>query len=245
MKETINNVNQKIISLWEEMEPSLLEFDTNLKVPYVHPSDLKKTDLLFIGFNPSFVPSEYKRILQKNPHYQNVNPEEFYRWKGSKDCFNKLDDMINIEKVMRTEYKLFFGEIEKFAKEINMAGNWEHIDLFCYRTTNQNQFKQHIFNQKAKRLTPFGSQQIELAKQLIYNFSPKIMIVANALASDILINEYALQNQMNQDGYYPLKTNCGTTAVFFSSMLSGGHTDKYSRERLALLVKKAKDSIRI
>jgi len=69
---TIDLIHNKVIELWQNQ-------DISKRVPLFY-SDLKKNALLFIGLNPSFSETGYKRILKDTEfgHIANNLEDYFY-----------------------------------------------------------------------------------------------------------------------------------------------------------------------
>jgi hypothetical protein len=235
----IEEVNHAILKLWEdnkkELEKELEKVDQDLKIPMIYPPDIEKKELLFIGLNPSFALDSLKNTLINQ--YKIFDSEnsliDFFKWRGSDDVCSKRTELIKIEKIMRKEHGIFFEPLKTFAENINMDNNWEHIDLFFLRVTDQNKMKSIVYHKKA--LTDIGQKQFNLSKKLIKYIDPKIIVVANAFASDILLKEYKLGEELNEQGYYVLESG---VPIFFSSMIQGGHLDKYSRKLLIWQIKR-------
>ncbi|MDO8577757.1 MAG: hypothetical protein Q7R50_01085 [Dehalococcoidales bacterium] len=239
--DTVRDVNEKVMRLWEEWHCKLK--DGNLKVPLIYP-DLNNTDaLLFIGMNPSFVLTAYEKNL-KDTNYQSTDVKRFFSWGNH---YFDMAECGKIEKIMRTKYKKYFGKFEKIAEEA--LGNplkYEHIDLFFNRETSQREFERKILNNPVMK--EFVLCQLELSKSLIKHVHPKLIVVANAGAAKLfekkaetgnLGEEFHLQWSEEQ-GYHTAVINEKPIPVFLTSMLTGQRAlDDGSYRRLKWHIKKA------
>ena len=117
---------------------------------------------------------------------------------------------------------------------------FEHIDLFFYRETNQNNFKSKIFYPD-KNLNHFGRQQIKISFAAIKSINPRVIIINNALSSDIFKKVFDKQLFFNKArGWHEIKINGEKVPIFFSSMLGGQRPlDNHSWERLKWHIMKA------
>lgn len=115
--------------------------------------------------------------------------------------------------------------------------DWEHVDLFFYRETNQNKCKDLVYPES--RLSDFGKAQIEIAKALVEDLSPQIIVVANAMASEIFEQEFDAQYD-NRLGHHFTELSSRNVPVFLGSMLTGQRAmDRYSFQRLQWQVARA------
>ena len=134
----------------------------------------------------------------------------------------------------------YFKKFEDIAK--HTASNWSHIDLFFYQETAQKSFYEILQNQNGK---DFLSQQIQIAKELIIHIKPKLIVVANTLARDLMLKEHDLgvnffDFKFNEVlGTYQISnTELKDTPIFFTSMLTGQRAlDNGSFERLKWHIK--------
>lgn len=212
-------INEKAFAIWE----NFITEETDVLIPLIY-TPLKKQSLLFIGLNPSFSISGFRSTL-KGTQYQNINPSEFYAWRNRHILDWKT--AYAIEDLFRQKYA-YFNKFKDLSKHTNL--DWEHMDLFFHRETSQNKFKDSIHS--AKQIIEFGRHQLELSKQLIVACEPKIIVVANAFASDILVNEFNLVFNENF-GYHQTEVNNELVPIFLASMLTGSRAmDKYSYQRL-------------
>ena len=134
----------------------------------------------------------------------------------------------------------YFKKFEDIAK--HTANNWTHIDLFFYQETAQKSFYDILQNQNGK---DFLSQQIQISKELMIHIKPKLIVVANTLARDLMLKEHDLgvnffDFKFNEVlGTYQISdTELKDTPIFFTSMLTGQRAlDNGSFERLKWHIK--------
>ncbi|MFH1031212.1 MAG: hypothetical protein V1767_01375 [Chloroflexota bacterium] len=228
--DAISFVNQEIMKLWETCEKELRSVNKYLPIPLIYNS-MERDVLLFIGSNPSFIPDKWVKILKKT-NFKDIPPEFFLNWSNRADF--GIDEYQAFEKEIRKE-RPYFSVFEKISEDVGVK--WEHIDLFFYRKTKQNDFKKQIYQNED--LSGFVRSQLALSKKLIYEVQPKVIVVANKFASDIFREEFDLKWD-KEWGYYLAYFESRSIPVFLASMLSGQRAmDVYSRERLIWHIKKA------
>lgn len=225
-------INYEAIALWEATYAD----DEDVWMPSIY-SPLKEKSILFIGLNPSFSDRGFSTILAKSA-YPNISPREFYDWKN-RSKFN-LVIAIEIEKIAKDIYS-YFKKFKDIAGDLNLE--WEHIDLFFYRETNQGQLKKVILNKDG--MNEFGRKQLELSKKLLEAIKPKIIVVVNAFASNVFYNEYNLKRNFDEElGCHVTDLNGQSVPVFLASMLTGQRAmDNYSFERLKWHIKQVYEQV--
>ena len=234
---TIDDINEDLIELWG----SRFQTDLNLCDPKQYrlysPMQYKLPkpgSLVFVGMNPSFSETGYKTILKGTKH-NDLNFHRFYDWPKS-DTFD-INISHEIEESSLKTYK-FFQQHRLLSKNLNTE--WEHLDLFAFRETNQENFKKLILKNPARyELNDFGMSQFSLFYEILCMSKPSAIIVANAFASYI----YQEQRKLifNDSLGFHQENLCGgmQTPIFFSGMLTGGRAlDTFSRERLFWQIKK-------
>ncbi|HLC54035.1 MAG TPA: hypothetical protein VJK07_00205 [Candidatus Nanoarchaeia archaeon] len=228
-----NEINNKISDLWKKYPEEI----RGKYHPLYYP-DFNKGGLLFIGINPSFSPKGFRQAL-KDTEYEGTNPKEFYN-------FTNLDFQIGkaiaIENHVRKQHD-YFKKFDKISKETGK--NWEHIDLFLYRETSQLESNK-IINYSTKggkvSMNEFGREQLTLVREEIKLISPKVIVVVNARASEILRTEFLIEklDSSSELGFQTLEVNGNKIPIFFSGMLTGQRAlDKGSFERLVWHIKRA------
>lgn len=217
-KQTANPqcVNFSVVKLWQKHLNNKV-----VKWPLIYP-ELNTNGLLVIGFNPALPkPSNYYKVPEFNG---DNNAKEIMR------CL-----AVN-EKKAKSKYS-YFKPFRDLAKNLDMP--WEHVDLFFYRETKQSTVKGMVFHKsrsefKEDNLNCFGKKQIVLSKRLIILAQPKIILVANAYASQIFKQVFRLPKEVcGKTGHYTVRLGGKDVPVFLSSMLTGQRAlDVFSRERL-------------
>jgi hypothetical protein len=218
-------INAKIINLWDEYfidEHSALQ-------PLFYPK-LKKNCLLFVGCNPSFNETGFKSILKDTEHVS-LDFHNFYLWK------NKDEEKIEMATRFAEEAKLkhnYFKKFREVSKELSL--DWEHIDLFFVHETDQKKLKAQVLTKR--KLNEFGKRQVEISKEVISQIQPKIVVVANAFASDIFQEEVKCVFD-DSVGCHFFEVNKKKTPVLFTSMLTSQRAlDKGSFMRLKWHIRK-------
>lgn len=214
-----------VLNDWKQIEERLLAFNAFERLTYFTrrgfflPEKVEENAVCFVGINPSFRKGDKCH-----------NGLEFYPF----DSAGLYDD-----KVFKDEIQ-YFRQMHQLVKKWMTA--WSHIDIFCLRETDQK-----------KVVALFGTQegidflriQAEIFRKILETAKPRVIVVCNALARDVL-------NYPNDNGLplgfeykYEFRNKLGTpviisegplkeTPVFFSSMLSGQRAlDRGSFERLS------------
>jgi hypothetical protein len=225
------DINEEIIGLWRDFQD---EFDLE-RIPLVYP-ELNDAEVLFVGLNPSFNDSWNEENL-------NVSYEEFFSWTDEME--DKMAKIKKREVDAREDYSYFQHFREWFGAWDE--GQWEHIDLFCYRMTSQSDLKEKVGISSDKTQTDFAEKQFKLNMRLIENLEPEIIVVVNALASKIIQNEsgefYGISESLDEGyGCYYLNMNGKEYPILFSGMVTGRRAlDVGSRERLRWQIDKILD----
>lgn len=212
-------INNEILALWK-MNYS---YDEDILVPLLY-GKKHLNSLLFIGVNPSFSETGIDNLLSKSSLPQN-SARELFKWRNLSD--EDIESILQYEELAKAEYSYF----KKFDELSKVVGHkWEHIDLFYFRQTSQNDFKKRIL-EKGK-LNGFAKDQIRITHKIIMNLNPIAIVVSNAFASRIFTEEFnAFQTE--DAGYFYIKNGSKNIPVFCSSMLTGQRAlDTYSYSRL-------------
>lgn len=223
-------INEKIIDLWKKN----FKTDSDVKVPmfYDLPSD---GGILFIGMNPSDSEMALNVLLKESIVYTPEIIKDLLSYKSFceyKDKAERVGFLTEAEKVWQRNLYPFFKPMKDIADQNNTF--FQHLDLFLYRETNQKDFEKLVIKKESEgniEFNDFGNDQIEIFKELLDQYTPKVIVVANAMASKIFKQIY--KNDLIWDeekGYHLFKND---TPIFFTSMLSGQRAiDIHSRERL-------------
>ncbi|UDL90199.1 hypothetical protein LGH82_02030 [Mesorhizobium sp. PAMC28654] len=219
-------LNARILEIWQEHIPPNEE---GALAPLFYP-DRGKSDLLFVGFNPSFSEKEAaKRAL-------GIDVSEFYKWKGFQG--ERLPQMAEIQgRFMKDLY--YFKPMQLVAQEVKMA--WAHLDIYPVRKTNQKKTLSYL-----KGKTRLKDSLESLFETTIRRLQPEIIIVANAYASQCVKRLFDGHLPFDEKvGFHRLQIEGTCAAVFFSSMLSGQRAlDTGSFERLRWHVRKAAETLK-
>ncbi len=88
----------------------------------------------------------------------------------------------------------------------------------------------------------FFQEQISIAYEVINSLEPKVVVVVNAKASDLILDSWKSKLKYSENtGYHNIILNNGESIpIFFSGMLSGRRPlDKHSRKRLIWHIKRS------
>lgn len=214
-----NILNSDIKKIWEECLPS-----TNSRVPLFFP-EFGDVDVLFIGINPSFSQRGFN-TQTKGSSYDTICMEEYFSY-PQHPSFSILDSL----EMDALAHKLhpYFRRFHNISEELSLT--WTHIDLFFVRETSQKKVREMIFN-KYPELSVFGERQLTVAKKLIAQSKPRIIVVVNALASRIFEHHIGAKFD-NELGCHITELSGKPTPAILGSMLTGQRAlDNYSFQRL-------------
>ncbi len=129
------------------------------------------------------------------------------------------------------EVHQYFRKFQDIAAKTNIE--WSHIDLLYIRQTDQkivkSIFKDSIGNE-------FMQRQLKISKAIIEKSKPKVIVVSNAYARDLFLEECKLQTCFDDKiGTHRIVNNIhlDNTPIFFTSMLTGQRAlDNGSYDRL-------------
>lgn len=224
-------LNSKIIALWSKY----FKGDSDVYAPMFY-DDFKKGGLLFVGMNPSFSERGFRTVL-KNTEYEDIDPVSFFKWRHISSNQNLVNDCIKIENYAYKNYMLFFSRPIEIARKVKL--DWQHIDLFLYKETSQNDFKKRLMN--GRTLNQFALDQIVLFEEALLMIEPQCVIVANAFGSELLrehIKDDLLWDEKN--GFHWFTKSGRKIPIFFSSMISGQRAlDRWSYERFVWHIERA------
>jgi len=229
-------LNKKIKHIFEKNKYSQETGDIK---PILYPK-FRNTKNLVIGLNPSLT-DKIKEALKGSEYEGKIGDVKEY-FKRASD-----EDIVEIEKICKDNYATYFGRFNDLFGE----KNWEHIDLFFYRETEQSKIRdslEKIFlkNTKSKNEKPeeqeinFFREQFNLAWKFIEEFNPELILVNNALASKIIQKEKKINsdNFDEKKGVHYIKIRDKKIPIFFSGMLSGQRAlDNGSFKRLKWHIK--------
>lgn len=228
----ISDLNHKIADLWRKH----FNNDDQVYAPHFY-SDFQRGGTVFVGCNPSFSVNGFPGIVRDTRH-EGISPA-FLLWKNVSSDPAHIQTCADIDRIGQQQYNRYFKPLRDIAKEVDLP--WEHLDLFLYRQTSQKEFTQRVTPNG--KLNEFGFEQISIFKEALVDIQPRIIVVINALASKIILEQFEndLTTFDEQDGYHRLLLSNRKIPIFFSSMLTGGRLDRGSRVRLIWHIKQAKN----
>jgi hypothetical protein len=212
---------ENIKAIWENEEFRENEvLKEVIKRGVVLQNEMSTNSILFVGINPSF----------------NIG-------KGvSNNNFNEINDGF---------YNNTDGHIDKnpyFRKFIDISDklklDWAHTDLLFFRETNQKYVNLLLKKATGKK---FIQAQLQISKQIIIQSKPKVIIVSNSLARDIMGTakdhymgfEIVFDSEMGTHKIIN-QVELENIPIFFTSMLTGQRAlDKGSYARLIWHIKYA------
>lgn len=200
-------------------------------------------DLLFVGMNPSFSPETVKGILHREfPDKPEVNA--FFAWDaalGGEPMEQRVAEIVRFERKAGADYKTYFGPLKLFAERVG-AKTHAHIDMFLMRHTSQRNVRK-AYGATFGGLCPFAREQFDLFRHTLKAMAPKVVVVANAGASDLAVEGLGLTSPDGGRSYRWVELP--EVPVFLCGMLSGQRPlDTYSRTRLELDVRAALQAVR-
>ena len=115
----------------------------------------------------------------------------------------------------------------------------QHIDVFLYKQTSQNDFLSRIIHKG--KLNEFGEAQLAIFDEVLKIIEPKVVVVANAFASSIVRTHFKDALTFDEKrGFHVLSLGNRKIPIFFSSMITGQRAlDTGSYERLKWHVRQA------
>lgn len=232
----IEILNKKIIEIFETSPID------NIRVPWLF-TELNSDSILFIGSNPSFYGNRetHKKQIKERFKLNDDEVENFELFKYferfnqyHKELFKEWRSYLSDDRLMP-----YFARFDAIAKYIDPNLEWEHIDLYYIRETNQNNLK--VMRDK---FPDFFNRQLEFTLEVIEKLNPIILVIANGLASRIFKNRTKIQFN-NEIGTYEYLISNKKIPVFLSGMLSGQHAlDLGSLERLQWHIKEVYKTIK-
>ena len=205
---TTDDINREIIALWSKQFGSA---DREVRWPLICPEPIQN-GLTVVGCNPALPKSGYYKVPIFLPD-------------------STTDQQIGIlaahDADARKKYHYYKPSI-RLARDLGLE--LEHVDLFFYRESEQEKLLR-LIHKTDECLNDFGKRQVELAVHLIALSRPKIILVANAFAARIF-KEYFGLRELDDEGLHWVELDGYRTPVFLSGMLSGGHLDNHTPERL-------------
>ncbi|MEI6337689.1 MAG: hypothetical protein WCQ57_03790 [Verrucomicrobiota bacterium] len=215
-KDRLRERQKEILKGWNDI--CILGAD---RPPLMYPP-LNPDGILFIGLNPSFTKKDDEKISPIK-HIENALRE------------HQADAWVNLS---------FFNhhrELSEYLESIGEKSHWAAVDLFLDRETNANALIKAIWENG--KLTSNAEKQLKYAKEFVEIANPKLIVVANAKATDLLWERLRESESNPLPGLSSERFHqCGVhmtkiggkkdTPVFFCSQMSGGAMDNFTRKRL-------------
>ncbi|MBV9349792.1 MAG: hypothetical protein JO026_03505 [Patescibacteria group bacterium] len=225
------SLNQKILAVWKK------HFGTRKDVlaPIFY-DNFKQGGILFIGMNPSFNPQGMRKII-RGTQFEKISPDIFYAWHTAATSPDQVDALIRLGRLVHVEYA-FFKRMHEIAKECKT--HFQHIDLFVYRQTKQNEFLR-LVRDKKRVLNELGQDQLTIFLEALKEICPAVIVVSNAGSCGIIRDYFKSKLTWDEKrGFHWLSLDGERMPIFFSSMLSGQRAlDTGSYERLKWQIRNA------
>jgi hypothetical protein len=235
---TSAELNHRLAQIWQRHR-------SDKRQPLVY-REMDKSCLMFVGLNPSYIVSGQSLKVVSGGVDSTIDCDDHYHWKGIQAFEDFLGRELPNIPTRVTESAPYFKPIRSISARCGIE--WEHIDLFAVRETNQNEAKRIIgisgSTEKDIVLSDFARDQMEVMFRFIHDLHPKGIVVINALGSSIFqwwcrqVNislEFA-----DERGFHQIKQGNSLVPVFFSGMLTGQRAlDRHSFERLKWHISRA------
>lgn len=165
------DINKKIVDLWKRKWPD----GSVVKVPLLF-EGFHEGGLLTIGMNPSYS----KKMPELIKKYGKGLSEDDFKWA---DNNQKNEKVISYDEWSKNNkgYKTFFGRFWEIRDKLELK--WNHIDLFFYRETEQENFLKDLKDKKFGE--DFEKDSLGIVKEIIEKINPDIILVANKKACDV------------------------------------------------------------
>lgn len=228
MENKLNGLNAELERIWA----AVVQDDPQKYAPVLFNLS-KPGGIVFVGLNPSFSDDGWKTNLKNTP-YRDIDPRTFFSWPRPPG-FN-ADHAHELDRLAHSNYA-FFEQHRRLSDSLNL--HWEHIDLFAYRETNQSAAKdKFLLPGKDYQFNGLGEAQYRLFERMLELAAPRVVVVANALASHIYTSHRTTRFD-DGAGCHIDRINKNDVPVFFSGMLTGQRAlDVFSRERLFWHIKR-------
>lgn len=201
----------------------------------------------------NYADSSFQHLLERGHafHFDDDEKHSDVLFVGINPSFGKEDAHCNytFDRNASANYFLPFHLINNTLKKVPYSIEslrWTHLDILAFRETNQKYIDTILKDSKG---ISFIYEQVEIAKQRIIRIQPKVIVVCNTKARELMGKdrltdskgrEHGVWMDFNysfdpEQGSYRIKDvpELKDTHVLFSSMLSGGRAlDLGSRERL-------------
>jgi len=214
IEKNINIINDEICKIYDNaIEKNLFEKE-QLLTPWFYPSNIFNINakILFVWMNPAW----WK--------------EDFYKW--DEKNISKIEKIESIKKTINyKESEKPYKYYKEYIKNFPDLENWNQVDLFQYRCTNQKELESII---KSSIYKDFINSQYNIFVKLIKLINPKIIVITSARASHYLKEKWSISHIWeNWFWLTPKKIIGKEIPVLFTSMLSWQRAlDIWTREQL-------------
>ena len=232
-------INNRILELWtNHVIPK-----KGVRIPLLYSPIIKNT-LLVVELNPSFDHDAVRQIFDQQ-NWGNSNINRLYRWTGWNSPGFEWAEREHL--LGPRKYGKYFGRINEVLEQLKI--NTEriyHLALYPYRSSEYEDVEE-LFAEGGK-YHAMKEPLMDIAAGIIRKAEPKIILVADDRASMTFINELGRELDLDPDsespspetGFHTVTVNNKKVPIFFSGMITDrGGVDKFSRERLVFLMKKA------
>jgi hypothetical protein len=213
--------NSRAIEIWRQFN------SLHQRVPLLIPDCHADLDMLIIGMNPSFRVDEISKQIATIESLKKYTTDQLFNWNDGELIEERLDHLVEWEShVLRTD-RQYYKQICGFVNDCGFT-RWAHIDLFLMRETNQKLALNVVgYNDSNGSLNDFGSAQVELCLDAIRLSKAKLVLVANAAASTILLRA------ISKSTHSVTRIDDMGMPIYFAGMLSGQRAlDRFSKQRL-------------
>lgn len=213
--------NSRAIEIWHRFN------SLHSRVPLLVPDCHADLDMLIIGMNPSFKVNWITKQIATIDSLKQFTTGQLFNWNDGELIEERLDSLVEWEShVLRTD-KQYYKQVNDFVSSCGYR-KWAHIDLFLMRETNQKLALKAVGHSESNgSLNDFGTAQVELCVDAIRLLKAKIVVVANATASTILLR--ALSKSKSS----VTRLDDRGIPIYFTGMLSGQRAlDRFSKQRL-------------
>ncbi|CAM5796920.1 hypothetical protein [Rhizobacter fulvus] len=229
--------NAQAIAIWKAHADQHRTLPGMHLMPMVRGAFRIAPQLLIVGMNPSMVhdeePDDSSGLTAAKPGRR--VPDEL-RWESTRDdaaLKANVASLVAQEEKAPLEYPRYYKPLQDFAKEVGAEP--EYLDMFLMRHTRQSEVLSKHW--KAEVFAPPARELFDLFKQALKAISPRVVLIANAGASNIARKLLPLTTQDKLVYRWDQMPNA---RFILSGMLSGQRAlDTFSRERLAHDVKAA------
>ena len=199
--------------------------------------------ILLLGINPSFSDS----VFQKFQGEERSECSDWFSWTamvkagiaGEEYARIASYDQAVADYTGKGEHP-YFKAIRSFLQEVfgenfDVQRDLFHFDLFQFRCTSQKEFVKALGRMNNRE--SFVEKSFALLKKTIDTVQPSMILVANAQVGKWLLEAHP---EMKKHGFDE-QWGCyhfGEKALWLAAQLSGGVTDRFSRERLAWAIRR-------